>query len=64
MNRRQCRGCGKPLTTDNARRWQGRWVGACKECEADETRQRKARKQPMVICPTCGHRRRLAEAGA
>lgn len=36
----ECRRCGDPLTTRNARRYQGRYVGACRQCESDESGQR------------------------
>ena len=48
---KRCRDCAEPLTTDNARTYQGpldrspRWVGRCRRCEAraavDRYRARK-----------------------
>jgi hypothetical protein len=55
--RRQCRRCGIRLTTKNARTYDGRGVGACRECENAETRERQAKE--VWTCPTCGHRKRL-----
>jgi hypothetical protein len=50
--RRQCRRCGIRLTTKNARTYDGRWVGACRECENAETRERQAKE--VWTCPTLG----------
>jgi len=41
-----CRGCQKPLTVDNARMWGGRFIGACRSCEATEARERYVRANP------------------
>ena len=34
LTERDCRTCGAKLTEDNARIYQGRWVGACRRCES------------------------------
>lgn len=40
MAKGKCRGCGCTLTSGNARRYEGRWVGACRECESQEAQDR------------------------
>lgn len=36
-----CRRCRVVLEDSNARRWQGRWVGACRRCENAERIERR-----------------------
>jgi hypothetical protein len=54
MTNRKCRRCRKPLSTDNARRFDGRWVGACRSCEYAEAQERRDARRWRSTCD-CGH---------
>lgn len=45
---RACRRCGVRLTVDNARTYDGRWVGACRTCETAESTARKRLGRPAA----------------
>jgi transposase-like protein len=62
MTKRLCRRCQVPLSTDNARRFNGRWVGACRKCETAEGVARQRQHFEMVTCPMCGHSKRRRKA--
>ena len=41
MTDRDCRRCGLKLTLENARTFDGRWTGACRDCEKLIGRERQ-----------------------
>jgi hypothetical protein len=59
-----CRKCGDRLTSENARRSRGRWVGACRACETEESQARNGRRDDFttVRLPVDLHRRLRAAA--
>jgi hypothetical protein len=48
MTERKCRRCEVVLTLDNARTYQGRWVGACRHCESVMASERYHAKKAVA----------------
>ena len=47
MTDRDCRRCGLKLTLENARTFDGRWTGACRDCEKLISRERQGDRHAL-----------------
>ena len=66
MNELDCRRCGVTLTEENARTYQGRWIGACRSCESvltTERREMRGMVRARGECRACGLVRSLKVNG-